>query len=182
MERDQEQQKVDVEVLDGVKPTEDKFRPVTQMLEVTGEAKTVLERLPPFDYSVYSNPEFDGLPVLGPNLYAQNSGTYLGQYKDGLRCGRGKFTSTDGTIYEGYWENDQAHHFGRKILEDGAHYEGQWKFGEYHGDGKYVFSDGRSYQGSWAVGKQHGKGTFINSAGEVRIGEWDKGTRTSWIS
>src|SRR3990167_3990160 len=49
----------------------------------------------PFDYSVYSNPEFDGLPVLGPYRYMQTSKTpktaeptvkftYKGQYKDGL--------------------------------------------------------------------------------------------------
>src|SRR3990167_6047132 len=126
MERDKEQQKVDVEVLDGVKPTADKFRPVTQMLDVTGEAKTVFERLPPFDYSVYSNPEFDGLPVLGPNLYVHNSGTYLGQYKNGLRCGKGKFVWPDGSVYEGYWENDQAHYYGRLIHSDGDSYEGQW--------------------------------------------------------
>src|SRR3990167_5323565 len=54
----------------------------------------------PFDYSVYSNPEFDGLPVLGPYRYMQESEsnpgepkvmcTYKGQYKAGLRHGAGK--------------------------------------------------------------------------------------------
>src|SRR3990167_4357733 len=73
---------------------------------------------PPFDYSVYSNPEFDGLPVLGPYRYMQESTsetakptvlyTYKGQYKDGLKHGAGRAVIPDGTVYEGYFYNDKA--------------------------------------------------------------------------
>src|SRR3990167_1975346 len=73
----------------------------------------------PFDYSVYSNPEFDGLPVLGPYRYMQESEsesgeptvelTYKGQYKDGLRHGAGKVVCHDGDVYEGYFYDGQRH-------------------------------------------------------------------------
>src|SRR3990167_4872985 len=79
----------------------------------------LVQGVPGFDYSVYSNPEFDGLPVLGPYRYMQESesktgaptvkSTYKGQYKDGLRHGAGKTVFPKGGIYEGYFYNDKYH-------------------------------------------------------------------------
>ena len=52
---------------------------------------------------------------------------YMGQWKDGKRCGRGKQIWRDGSCYEGYWMNNMASGFGRLIHSDGDSYEGEWK-------------------------------------------------------
>lgn len=46
-------------------------------------------------------------PVLGPYKY-QNGATYKGQYKFGQRSGYGTLVWDDGSIYEGFWENDMS--------------------------------------------------------------------------
>ena len=55
----------------------------------------------------------------------------------------------DGSIYEGYWLNDQAEGRGRLIHADGDVYEGDWKDGKQHGKGTYKSADGGVYEWDW---------------------------------
>src|SRR3990167_2695268 len=122
---------------------------------------------PPFDYSVYSNPEFDGLPVLGPYRYMQGSSdkpnewtinmVYQGQYKHGVKHGAGKLVWPDGTVYEGFFYNDQANYIGRLLHADGDIYCGGWSQDRSGGFGTFIHPDGAWYSGTWKDDRQHGQ-------------------------
>ena len=51
---------------------------------------------------------------------------YLGEYKDGKKHGKGRYTWSDGGIYVG-----------------------NWKDGKFNGQGTYTFSNGGSFVGLW---------------------------------
>ena len=55
---------------------------------------------------------------------------YLGEYKDGKKHGKGRYTWSDGGIYVG-----------------------NWKDGKEHGQGTYTSPVGRKYVGEWREGK-----------------------------
>lgn len=54
--------------------------------------------------------------------------SYLGDFNDkGQKHGHGKFTSLDGSIYEGQYHEDKPHGVGRFLFPDGRCYEGDFK-------------------------------------------------------
>mmetsp|Transcript_23481 Transcript_23481/g.20409 ORF Transcript_23481/g.20409 Transcript_23481/m.20409 type:complete len:198 (+) Transcript_23481:701-1294(+) len=106
-----------------------------------------LQRIGAFDYN-NDEPEDNDLPRLGP-YELENSAVYIGQWKKGLRHGRGKQIWSDGSQYEGYWRNNMANGKGRLIHADGDVYEGDWFNDKAHGKGKYTHLDGATYEGDW---------------------------------
>lgn len=52
---------------------------------------------------------------------------YIGQFNNGMRNGKGKQVLQDYTLYEGFWDGDQASRRGRLINPNGDVYEGDWK-------------------------------------------------------
>lgn len=66
----------------------------------------------------------NGAPILGPYLY-QDGETFLGQFFNGLKHGKGRMVWPDGTVYEGQWINDKRHGKGRVIYSQGDYYEGK---------------------------------------------------------
>jgi hypothetical protein len=120
---------------------------------------------------------------------------YEGEYKDGKKHGKGKYTFACGDVYEGEWKDDKKHGKGKYSYADGNMYEGELKDdnkhckgkftyacgdvyeGEYkddkkHGKGKYTYADGDVCEGEYKDGKKHGKGKFTYASGEVYDGEW----------
>jgi len=63
--------------------------------------------------------------VLGPYKKSSDRSVYLGQWKDGLKHGKGKMIWENGSVYNGFWLNDKACGYGRFIHPDGDVYEGQ---------------------------------------------------------
>lgn len=59
--------------------------------------------------------------------FAKGEASYLGEFAEGRRHGRGEAVYPDGTRYDGEWERGQRH--GRGILkrQDGTTYDGEWK-------------------------------------------------------
>ena len=55
---------------------------------------------------------------------------------DGRRHGRGKYTYSNGGVYEGEWKNNKRHGRGKDIFSNGKVYEGEYKDGKRHGLGK----------------------------------------------
>ena len=43
----------------------------------------------------------------------------------------------DGSIYEGWWKDDNANGYGRLIRASGDIYEGEFKDGKFNGIGKF---------------------------------------------
>ena len=79
---------------------------------------------------------------------------YEGEYRYDRRCGRGKLCFSNGDYYEGDFEDDEFHGFGRmnwvnkKII-----YEGWWERGRFKGYGKLIFPNGEVREG-YFVGSQ----------------------------
>lgn len=84
----------------------------------------------------------DGFGKLTKYLNGEYESTYEGEYKNGIREGKGKFSHKDGTILECSFKNGQA-----------------------IGDGKYDLGDGNKYEGEIVNYRQHGKGIFYKANG-----------------
>lgn len=117
------------------------------------KTEEVYEKLGPYKYPTFNDPEMSSLPKLGPYEF-DNDSVYLGQFKRGLRHGQGLQIWKDGSIYEGYWKESMAFGFGRLIHMDGDVYDGQWVDDKAHGKGTYYHIDGAKYVGEWFDDKQ----------------------------
>lgn len=117
--------------------------------------KSVLAKLGPY--------KFDPQPILnvskkGP-IKLENKSIYIGEWSlNNQRHGKGTNYWEDGTIYEGYWENDKANGEGRCISYNGNVYIGNWKDCKANGKGIYITFDGIKYEGDWVNDKHHGFG------------------------
>lgn len=73
--------------------------------------------------------------------------TFEGEYKNGIREGKGKFTHKDGTVREGLFENGQMIGKGTMISEDGQKYVGDFINYRMHGYGTATFPNGAHFEG-----------------------------------
>lgn len=101
--------------------------------------------------------------------------TYEGEYKNGIREGKGKFTHADGTAKTGTFVDGQMVGEGLMIYEDGSKYVGNFINYTQHGLGVLYYSDGDQYIGFFVsdelyTGKiisKDGKITYIQNKKEV---------------
>ena len=148
-------------------------KPITNVPNYLNDnSRTALDRFGEFKYA---KEEDKSLPYLEP-YESENGAIYIGQWKNGLRHGRGKQYSKDGSIYEGEWFNDKINGKGRLIYGDGNVYLGDWLNEKAHGYGEYFHLDGGKYAGEWFEDKRHGKGyeTWSDKAsyeGQYQIGK-----------
>ena len=63
----------------------------------------------------------------------------------------------------------------RAAYASGNIYEGEWEADLKHGYGKVANADGSSYEGEYQRGMQHGKGTYTYPSGAVEIGRYEAG-------
>tara|TARA_Y100000294_G_scaffold37191_1_gene32779 strand:+ start:177 stop:635 length:459 start_codon:yes stop_codon:yes gene_type:complete len=78
---------------------------------------------------------------------------YVGEYKDGKKHGKGRYTWSDGGIYIGNWKDGKEHGQGTYTSPAGTKYVGEWKEGKYDGQGTETLSNGWKYVGEWREGK-----------------------------
>ncbi len=107
------------------------------------KTKGIAKKLGPFKFEDDTTQSFVSQ---GP-IDMGNGIRYIGQFKNGMRNGRGKQVWEDFTLYEGYWADDRANGRGRLIHTNGDVYEGDWKDDKAHGKGVYTKNDGSSYTG-----------------------------------
>ncbi len=55
---------------------------------------------------------------------------YLGEYKDGKKHGKGRYTWSDGGIYIGNWKDGKEHGQGTYTSPAGTKYVGEWREGK----------------------------------------------------
>jgi hypothetical protein len=80
----------------------------------------------------------------------------------GKKCGRGRYEWSDGSFYEGDFQDSMFHGFGvYYFAESEKTYEGQFIENQFEGKGKLTFNDGRQYNGDFKAGKKEGQGTMI---------------------
>ena len=112
------------------------------------------------------------------------SGKYIGQWKDGLRDGIGKFTWNNGDTYEGTWVEDKRHGQGIYVWHDGSKYKGNYSHGIRSGYGIYYYTNGSIYEGTWQNNLKHGIANFyykesVNIGGKYINNEYVSGTGVS---
>ena len=87
-------------------------------------------------------------------------GYYVGDFFEDKAQGHGAYLLTDGSYFEGHWENDRRHGFGLELLtpqnQDPRLRVGQWSKNKYQGERMHYTSE-RIY-GIDIARYQHGKG------------------------
>ncbi|XP_076947467.1 phosphatidylinositol 4-phosphate 5-kinase 7-like [Bidens hawaiensis] len=104
-----------------------------------------------------------------------NGDAYFGDVKGMIPHGKGKCTWSDGTVYEGCWEQGKMTGNGRIAWSSGASYEGDFSGGYLDGFGKLTSRDGSIYIGSWRLNNKHGLGRKQYSNSDVYDGCWKEG-------
>ncbi|GAB5368919.1 hypothetical protein AAMO2058_001360600 [Amorphochlora amoebiformis] len=125
-----------------------------------------------------------------------NGDTYDGEYSDGKRNGRGKYTWSNPSnndeedeeekkprsVYRGSYKHGKREGKGTARFADGGEYRGEWKEGEKSGKGVYFYPNGDSYIGYWSKDKKHGDGIYMFSeCKSVLKGDWRDGKMVSGI-
>lgn len=88
--------------------------------------------------------------------------TYLGEWKNDLKCGNGVYSYINGASYDGKWVDDLQDGMGIYLFADGSYYEGEWKEHKMHGKGVYVDTKGKKWTGEFR------NGTF-NSGNQIEL-------------
>lgn len=92
--------------------------------------------------------------------------TYEGEYKDGIREGKGTFTHKDGSIAKGNFVDGQLTGYGTRGSEDDGRYEGEFLNYRYHGKGTYYYANGSKFEGFFVSDRVY-TGKFTNYDGKV---------------
>jgi len=117
----------------------------------------------------------------GEGTMRYQSGKYVGQWKNGLRHGFGKFTWNNVDTYSGNWFEDKRHGEGTYIWHDGSKYKGHYSHGVRSGYGIYYYTNGTIYEGTWQSNLKHGIANFyykesVNIGGRYFNNEYVSGT------
>ncbi|XP_071729866.1 phosphatidylinositol 4-phosphate 5-kinase 7-like isoform X2 [Rutidosis leptorrhynchoides] len=116
-----------------------------------------------------------GMIPHGKGKYTWSNGTvYEGDWVEGKMTGIGKITWSSGKVYEGDFCGGYLDGFGTMKYQDGSEYEGSWRSNIKHGFGRKKYSNSDVYDGSWK-GVHEGNGTYVWSNGNMYVGNWKGG-------
>ena len=103
-------------------------------------------------------------------------GTYIGEFNQDLKEGRGRFEYKNGDIYAGEWKNDQMEGKGVYTFNNGNIYEGEFKNNKQNGKGILLYSEGKcKFEGDFVDGKIDGNGVYWFSNGDRQVGNFRQG-------
>ena len=103
---------------------------------------------------------------------------YNGQWSNSQMNGQGTMEYSDGSVYEGNWEDGVRSGTGRFVLmkPDGEEvYTGEFKNDKFGGQGTLTKSNGAYYTGHWVEGTPTGRGEMKDPDGRVFIGIFEDG-------
>ncbi|KAF9611255.1 hypothetical protein IFM89_028325 [Coptis chinensis] len=106
-----------------------------------------------------------------------NGDRYAGSFKGLLPHGKGKYTWSDGTVYDGEWDHGKVTGAGNFRWTSGATYEGEVSGGYLHGCGTFNGTDGSIYRGAWRINVQHGLGRKQYCNLDIYEGSWKEGVK-----
>lgn len=75
--------------------------------------------------------------------------TYVGEYKNGIREGKGTFTHADGSTKKGTFIGGQLMGHGTMEADNGQSYDGEYVNYRAHGQGKGKWGNGSTFEGFW---------------------------------
>lgn len=138
----------------------------------------------------FKNGEYDGFGRLS---YEEENAVYKGDWKNGVREGRGTYWDSENNVYIGQWqggkrngegvqafkvENWREDAYSESWLEDNTeNYSGGFKNDVFYGEGTYRWEDGTQYVGGWAANQQHGEGYFDYGNGRISRRRYEFGER-----
>lgn len=101
---------------------------------------------------------------------------YEGEYKDGIKEGRGKMTYPSGDVYDGGWVANQMEGMGTyQYKKSGDIYTGVFGKGKKNGEGLYEFGkDGSTIKGVWENGSVS-TGSWVLKGAAVYTGAFKNG-------
>ncbi|XP_069560809.1 ankyrin repeat and MYND domain-containing protein 1 [Brachyistius frenatus] len=97
---------------------------------------------------------------------------YEGDFVNGLKHGKGKFTCSDGEYYKGSFYKDYQHGDGLCCWPSGHKFTGKFYLNRKEGYGQLVFPDGGTFKGLYHKGQKLGPGVFRASNGRQDVGMW----------
>lgn len=106
----------------------------------------------------------NGIGVAMKYVNGELESTYEGEYRKGVRAGKGKFTHKDGSVKTGTFIDGQLMGFGKMEAEDGSSYEGEFINYRMHGNGKARWGNGSTFEGYWVSDEPY-TGKFVNYDG-----------------
>jgi len=102
----------------------------------------------------------------GFGKHETNDYIYEGEYVDGKRCGKGRYSSKkDDYVYEGEYLDNYSHGRGLITNNNGCKTEAEFVKGKMHGVYKCVMTNGYVFTGQYVGGKKDGRWTFIRPDG-----------------
>jgi len=126
-----------------------------------------------------------------------NGDTYDGGFKDGFKCGPGKYTSASTfDVFEGFYEivdgpegkpvskrtsyvDGKPTHLCRVTYGEGGKggfFHGYMLNDKRHGEGTQKYANGDVYSGMWKEGKKDGVGTYVFNTTKYKfVGDWVQG-------
>ncbi|MGE0355754.1 MAG: caspase family protein [Burkholderiales bacterium] len=116
-----------------------------------------------------------GLQLHGKGQYTSKAFKYEGEFKDGLKHGKGAYAWENGDQYEGDFLEDRPSGRGKYRFANGDSYEGEVKGGVIAGRGIYVTRAGDRIEGSFVDGKANGAGIYRFASGDRYEGEMAAG-------
>mmetsp|Transcript_23848 Transcript_23848/g.42232 ORF Transcript_23848/g.42232 Transcript_23848/m.42232 type:complete len:328 (-) Transcript_23848:41-1024(-) len=119
--------------------------------------------------TLYFDPGIHGVGTLTFN----DGDKYHGQFSKGKFCGQGSIEANL-QAYEGSWDQDEMHGFGKFICECGDVYIGIWERDLRNWQGRMVTIGQAVYEGSWREGLRHGYGIESWPDGQIYEGEFEE--------
>ena len=92
--------------------------------------------------------------------------THEGEFINGIREGRGKFTHKDNSVAAGTFKNGQLMGFGTRVSDDGGKYEGEFVNYREHGKGLKTYANGSKFEGFFVSDYPY-TGKFTNYDGKI---------------
>ncbi|MCC6412698.1 MAG: hypothetical protein IT270_13625, partial [Saprospiraceae bacterium] len=109
----------------------------------------------------------NGFGKLMKYVDGQYESTYVGDYKKGIREGKGKFSHKDGTVREGNFINGQLMGQGIMNSEDGQRYVGNYINYRMHGKVTTYFANGAKFEGFFVNDRMY-TGKLTDHDGKIK--------------
>ena len=106
----------------------------------------------------------------------KNNSTYIGEFFNSMRHGKGELYTND-FHYKGDFNYNKFEGKGKITIYNEGEYEGDFKDNLFDGKGMLKWKDGRFYIGSLSKGKMHGYGEETFSDGKVYKGNYVDGNK-----
>ena len=108
----------------------------------------------------------------------KNRVKYCGDFVQGKYQGKGilYFDYKEKSYYEGEFNDNKRHGYGKYYLKNILKYEGEFKDDEYDGNGTIYYKDGSHYEGEFNKGKRNGEGIIFDKNNSIlEKGEFEDG-------